>query len=67
MFLVILGIMVALVNSTGAAAAFGKRAARHVKTRAGTLFATFVLGVLIFIDDYFNCLTVGSVDASADR
>ena len=61
MFLVILGIMVALVNSTGAAAAFGKWAARHVKTRAGTLFATFVLGVLIFIDDYFNCLTVGSV------
>ena len=61
MFLVILGIMVALVNSTGAAAAFGKWAAKHVKTRAGTLFATFVLGVLIFIDDYFNCLTVGSV------
>lgn len=61
MFLVILGIMVALVNSTGAAAAFGKWAARHVKSRAGTLFATFVLGVLIFIDDYFNCLTVGSV------
>lgn len=61
MFLVILGIMVALVNSTGAAAAFGKWAAKHVKSRAGTLFATFVLGVLIFIDDYFNCLTVGSV------
>lgn len=61
MFLVILGIMVALVNSTGAAAAFGKWAAKHVKTRAGTLLATFVLGVLIFIDDYFNCLTVGSV------
>ena len=61
MFLVILGIMVALVNSTGAASAFGKWAAKHVKGRAGTLFATFVLGVLIFIDDYFNCLTVGSV------
>ena len=61
MFLVILGIMVALVNSTGAAAAFGRWAAKHVKSRAGTLFATFVLGVLIFIDDYFNCLTVGSV------
>ena len=61
MFLVILGIMVALVNSTGAAASFGQWAAKHVKTRAGTLFATFVLGVLIFIDDYFNCLTVGSV------
>ena len=61
MFLVILGIMVALVNSTGAAAAFGKWAAKHVKGRAGTLLATFILGVLIFIDDYFNCLTVGSV------
>ncbi len=61
MFLVILGIMVALVNSTGAAAAFGRWASRHVKSRVGALLATFVLGVLIFIDDYFNCLTVGSV------
>lgn len=61
MFLVILGIMVALVNSTGAANAFGKWAAKHVKGRVGAMLATFVLGVLIFIDDYFNCLTVGSV------
>ncbi|MBR2522159.1 MAG: Na+/H+ antiporter NhaC family protein, partial [Coriobacteriales bacterium] len=60
-FLVILGIMVALVNSTGGAAAFGKWAAKHIKSRAGSMIATFVLGILIFIDDYFNCLTVGSV------
>ena len=61
MFLILLGMLVALVNSTGASSAFGKWAARHVKSRAGTLLATFALGVLIFIDDYFNCLTVGSV------
>ena len=60
-FLVMLGIMVALVNATGAAAAFGKWAATHIKGRVGSQLATFVLGVLIFIDDYFNCLTVGSV------
>ena len=60
-FLVLLGIMVALVNSAGGSAAFGRWAKKHVKTRAGAQFATFVLGVLIFIDDYFNCLTVGSV------
>ncbi len=60
-FLVILGIMVALINKTGAAAAFGKWAQTHIKTRIGAQLATFVLGVLIFIDDYFNCLTVGSV------
>ena len=60
-FLVMLGIMVALVNSTGAANAFGKWAGKHVKSRIGASLATFVLGVLIFIDDYFNCLTVGSV------
>ncbi len=60
-FLVILGIMVALINKTGAAAAFGKWAKTHIKTRIGAQLATFVLGVLIFIDDYFNCLTVGSV------
>ncbi|MCR5845161.1 MAG: Na+/H+ antiporter NhaC family protein [bacterium] len=60
-FLVILGIMVALVNSTGGAAAFGKWAAKHIKSRAGSMIATFILGILIFIDDYFNCLTVGSV------
>ncbi len=61
LFLVILGIMVALVNATGGAAAFGKWAAKHLKTRTGAQLAAFVLGVLIFIDDYFNCLTVGSV------
>ena len=60
-FLVMLGITVALVNATGAATAFGNWAAKHVKSRAGAMLATFVLGILIFIDDYFNCLTVGSV------
>ena len=60
-FLVLLGIMVALVNAAGGSAAFGRWAAAHVKTRVGAQLATFVLGVLIFIDDYFNCLTVGSV------
>ena len=60
-FLVLLGIMVALVNAAGGSAAFGRWAKTHVKTRAGAQLATFALGVLIFIDDYFNCLTVGSV------
>ena len=60
-FLVILGMLVALINKTGAAAAFGKWAQTHVKTRIGAILATFALGVFIFIDDYFNCLTVGSV------
>lgn len=60
-FLVILGIMVALVNAAGGSAAFGRWAARHIKTRAGAQLATFFLGALIFIDDYFNCLTVGAV------
>ena len=60
-FLVMLGIMVALVNGAGGAAAFGKFAAKHIKGRFGVQIATFILGVLIFIDDYFNCLTVGSV------
>ena len=60
-FLVILGIIVALINQSGASRAFGEWAKKHIKTKAGALFATFVLGVLIFIDDYFNCLTVGSV------
>ena len=55
-FLVLLGIMVALVNAAGGSAAFGRWAASHVKTRVGAQLATFVLGVLIFIDDYFNCL-----------
>lgn len=60
-FLVILGIMVALMNRVGGSAAFGKWASKHIKTRVGAQLATMVLGVLIFIDDYFNCLTVGSV------
>lgn len=60
-FLVILGIIVALINKSGASRAFGSWAQSHIKTKAGALFGTFVLGVLIFIDDYFNCLTVGSV------
>ena len=60
-FLVLLGVMVALVNKSGGSAAFGKWAATHIKTRVGAMLATFALGVLIFIDDYFNCLTVGSV------
>ena len=60
-FLVMLGIMVALVNAAGGAAAFGAWAAKHIKGRVGSQIATFILGVLIFIDDYFNCLTVGSV------
>ena len=61
MFLVLLGIMVALINSAGGSAAFGRWAAKHVHTRTGAVLATFALGVLIFVDDYFNCLTVGSV------
>lgn len=60
-FLVLLGILVALVNKAGGSAAFGRWAQNHIKTRIGAQLATFVLGVLIFIDDYFNCLTVGSV------
>lgn len=60
-FLVLLGVLVALINKTGATEAFGNWAKKHIKTRAGAMLATFALGVLIFIDDYFNCLTVGSV------
>ena len=60
-FLVILGTLVALVNKAGGSAAFGRWAETHIKSRVGALFATFILGILIFIDDYFNCLTVGSV------
>ena len=61
LFLVILGIMVALINRSGGSAAFGRWAKAHIKTRVGAMFATFILGIVIFIDDYFNCLTVGSV------
>ena len=60
-FLVELGVIVALINKAGGSAAFGRWAQTHIKTRAGAMFATFILGVLIFVDDYFNCLTVGSV------
>jgi len=60
-FLVILGIMVALMNKVGGSAAFGQWAATHIKSRAGAQLATMFLGALIFVDDYFNCLTVGSV------
>ena len=61
LFLVLLGIIVALVNLSGGSAAFGRWAEKNIKTRVGAMLATFFLGVLIFIDDYFNCLTVGSV------
>ena len=60
-FLVVLGMMVSLINKAGGSAAYGRWAAEHIKTRAGALVSTTVLGMLIFIDDYFNCLTVGSV------
>ena len=60
-FLVVLGILVALINKTGGSAAFGRWASKNIKSKIGATICTFVLGVLIFIDDYFNCLTVGSV------
>ena len=60
-FLVILGMMVSLINKAGGSAAYGRWAETHIKSRAGAMLSTVVLGVLIFIDDYFNCLTVGSV------
>ena len=61
LFLILLGILVALMNRAGGSAAFGRWAEKNVHTRAGAMLATFLLGVLIFVDDYFNCLTVGSV------
>ena len=60
-FLVILGAFVCMINKTGAARAFGEWAQAHIKSRIGSQLATFFLGILIFIDDYFNCLAVGSV------
>ena len=60
-FLVVLGTIVMLMNRAGGSAAFGRWAVAHVKTKTGAQIATIVLGILIFIDDYFNCLTVGSV------
>lgn len=61
LFLVILGIMVVLINKAGGSAAFGRWAQKNVKSRVGAQLCSFLLGVLIFVDDYFNCLTVGSV------
>ncbi|GAA6376784.1 Na+/H+ antiporter NhaC family protein [Firmicutes bacterium i23-0019-B6] len=60
-FLVILGVIVCMMNKAGGSAAFGRWAKEHIKTRTGAQLTTIALGVLIFIDDYFNCLTVGSV------
>lgn len=60
-FLVVLGIMVSMMNKAGGSAAFGQWAGRHIKTRIGAQLSAVLLGMLIFIDDYFNCLTVGSV------
>ena len=60
-FLVILGIIVALLNKAGGSQAFGRWASKHVKTKIGAIIVTFLFGVIIFIDDYFNCLTVGAV------
>ena len=60
-FLAVLGAMFVLVNKAGGSAAFGRWASKNIKSKTGASLCTFVLGVLIFIDDYFNCLTVGSV------
>ncbi len=60
-FLIVLGAMVSMMNKAGGSAAFGRWASKHIKTRVGAQLATVFFGCLIFIDDYFNCLTVGSV------
>ena len=60
-FLVLLGILVALITKSGASRAYGKWAAKAIRTKRQALFATICLGVVIFVDDYFNCLTVGTV------
>ena len=60
-FLVVLGVIVVLMNKAGGSRAYGEWAAAHIKTSRGAQLSTFLLGVLIFVDDYFNCLTVGSV------
>lgn len=60
-FLVILGIMVCMMNRAGGSGAFGEWASKRIKTRTGAQLVSILLGALIFIDDYFNCLTVGSV------
>ena len=61
LFLILLGTIVCLINSSGGSAAFGRWAKKNIRTRMSAMLVTFILGVLIFIDDYFNCLTVGSV------
>ena len=61
LFLITLGAIVCLMNRAGGSAAFGEWASKHIKTRVGAQIATVILGVMIFVDDYFNCLTVGSV------
>lgn len=61
LFLVILGILVSLINKAGGSAAFGRWAETHIHSKVGAMLATFFLGILIFVDDYFNCLAVGSV------
>ncbi len=60
-FVVILGIIIRIINKTGGAESFGRWASKHIKTQTGAVLATFLLGVLIFIDDMFNCFTVGAV------
>ena len=60
-FLVVLGVIVVLMNKAGGSRAYGEWAAAHIRTRRGAQLSTFLLGVMIFVDDYFNCLTVGSV------
>ena len=60
-FLVLLGILVALITKSGASRAYGEWASKSIKSKKGSLLATAALGVLIFVDDYFNCLTVGTV------
>ena len=61
LFLVVLGTIVVLMNKAGGSRAYGEWASKHIKTRSGACLSTFLLGVMIFVDDYFNCLTVGSV------
>ena len=60
-FLVLLGMLVSLMSKSGASKAYGEWASRNIKTKRGSLLATSALGVLIFVDDYFNCLTVGTI------
>ena len=60
-FLVVLGVIVCLMNKSGGSAAFGRFASKRIHSRVGAQMATILLGILIFVDDYFNCLTVGSV------